>query len=131
MLIYVVCGSRDWPAPWFVTAKIIELIPHEALVITGGARGVDEHAHYEAIRLRRPTKRRFADWDRLGRRAGIIRNLEMLDEEPDGVLAFWYKRSPGTRHMIEESQRRGIDLYLFTEDDLRPDIAALDMGDIE
>ena len=129
--VFVVCGSRDWPALWFVTAKMIELIPHGSMVITGGASGVDRHANREAIRLKYLTKVITADWDKYGKRAGPIRNNWMLDEEPDGVLAFLYQNSRGTAHMIRSAYKRGISLHVFTERDLQPDISALDMGDIE
>lgn len=128
---YLVCGSRDWPAPWFVTAKMIELIPPRSLIITGGAPGVDRHAEDEAIRLRYRTKVMRANWDLHGKRAGFIRNIAMLDEKPIAVLAFQFNRSRGTAHTIREAYRRGIKLHWFTEEDLRPDIASLDMGDVE
>lgn len=133
---YVVCGSRDWPAPWFVTAKMIELIPDGALVITGGARrrrdlppdrcSVDEHANKEAIRLGHRVLVIPADWDAEPRRAGFIRNIKMLETGPVAVLAFQYNRSQGTAHTIRETYKRGITLHHFTEKDLRPDIGALD-----
>lgn len=126
---YVVCGSRDWPANamWLVTAKMIEWIPRGAEVITGGARGVDLHAHFEAMRLGHPTRIFRPDWKANGKRAGILRNLQMLDEEPDAVLAFCNQFSAGTMHMIRETLRREICLHWVKDEDLRhPDIAALD-----
>lgn len=133
---YVVCGSRDWPLDglWLVTAMMIEIIPEGSIVITGGAEGVDEHAHREAVRLDYRTLVMPAEWRRNGqynRRAGLERNLRMLDEDPVAVLAFQYRRSRGTGHTIREASRRGIKLHWFTERDLQPDIAALDMGDAE
>lgn len=125
----VICGSREWPAPWFVTAKMIELVPRDWQVITGGARGVDQHAHMEAVRLGYPTKVMPADWDRHGKRAGFIRNLEMLAEGPVLVLAFWARGSKGTAHTTREAYKRGIRTEIFTVDDLRPDIVALDVDD--
>lgn len=137
--IALICGSRDWPAPWFVTAKIIELVPRDWLVITGGARrrpdlpddkcSVDEHAHREAIRLGYATKVMRADWKEHGKRAGFERNIEMLDEQPAMVLAFHAHASKGTAHTIREAYKRGIVTHVFTEADLRPDIAALDCDD--
>lgn len=122
----VICGSRDWPAPWFVDQKIIELVPRGSLIITGGARGVDERAHQAAVRLRYPTKVMRADWDRYGKRAGYLRNIAMLDEGPSMVLAFHTHGSKGTAHTIREAYKRGITTHVFTEASLRPDIASLD-----
>jgi hypothetical protein len=115
----VVCGSRDWPAPWLVTAKLIELVPRDWLVITSGARGVDRHAHIEAVRLGYATKVMPAEWDRHGKRAGYLRNVAMLDEGPSKVLAFHAHQSKGTAHTIREASRRGIELHVFTEAELR------------
>jgi YspA, cpYpsA-related SLOG family len=128
----LICGSRDWPAPWFVSAKLVERLPHRnATILTGGAYGVDRLAHMEAIRLGWDTEVMQADWQTHGKRAGILRNLAMLDTAPDLVLAFHCHGSPGTAHCIREAHRRGIPLEVYTEADLRPDIAALDMGDVE
>ena len=41
-----------------------------------------------------------ADWDKYGKRAGIIRNCEMRDACTH-LLAFWDKVSKGTAHMVE------------------------------
>jgi hypothetical protein len=116
----VVCGSRDWPEDklWFVTAAMIEHFPHGALVITGGARGVDAWAYREAVRLKWPTKVIPADWDRYGKRAGFLRNIAMLDEGPEKVLAFHVGNSKGTAHTIREAHRRGIPFKRYTLEDL-------------
>jgi hypothetical protein len=128
---YVVCGSRDWPKDklWFVTQKMIELIPHGELIVTGGAAGVDDWADLEASRLNYQTKVIPADWKTHGRRAGFIRNVIMLEEDPVAVLAFQWANSRGTAHTIREAYKRGIPTHHFTEESLRPDIAALDSDD--
>lgn len=125
---FVVCGSRAWPQDklWFVTAKMIEIVPIGAMVITGGAAGVDRHADDEAFRLRYRTQVIKPDWERHGKRAGFLRNLEMLDECPVAVLAFQYQASRGTQHTIVNARQRGIKVHVFTEEDWRPDIGALD-----
>lgn len=53
-------------------------------------------------------ERHPAEWERLGRAAGMIRNREMADLGADLLLAFPAGRSPGTRGMIREAERRGI-----------------------
>ena len=50
-----------------------------------------------------------ADWVRLGKRAGMVRNLQMLDSA-DAVVAFWDGQSRGTAHMINETKKRGLPL---------------------
>ena len=140
----LVVGSREWPADklWFVTAVMIQEASG-AQIISGGARGVDRHSIAEAKRLRWPWHEEKADWDvkpdtpthRIGRRrdggtydrlAGYERNLRMLDMNPDLVLAFRWHGSNGSGHLIENALKRGIPTQVYTEDDLRPDIATLD-----
>lgn len=133
---WVIAGSRDWPEGglWLVTEKLIALVPTDALVITGGARGVDTHAHHEAMRLGYRTEVMRADWNPGGQfnpRAGLERNVRMLERNPVGVLAFHWGRSPGTAHTVRECWKRKIRCWYFTGDDLRPNLSLLDMGDIE
>ncbi|TAL45507.1 MAG: hypothetical protein EPN91_02025 [Salinibacterium sp.] len=49
-----------------------------------------------------------ADWETYGRRAGIVRNLAMLDTRPDLVIACWDGESKGTAHTMTEARKRGI-----------------------
>ena len=54
-----------------------------------------------------------AEWDKLGKSAGIRRNLQMAQYASDihhtGLLVvFWDENSPGTKNMIEVAQRYGI-----------------------
>jgi hypothetical protein len=55
-----------------------------------------------------------ADWDREGKKAGVWRNVRMLDTRPTRVIAFWDGSSKGTRHCFEEAIKRGIptDIYV-------------------
>jgi hypothetical protein len=67
-------------------------------VIEGDAHGADRMAGEWARRHGVENTKFCADWDRLGRKAGPIRNQLMLDEgRPDLVVAFpgglrtWYR----------------------------------------
>lgn len=103
----LVCGSRDWQDAEAIRARLVEL-PRGSEVIHGAARGADSIAATIARGLGL-TERAFpADWRGKGRRAGILRNLAMLDEEPDRVLAFQRAGSRGTQHTIDEARRRGV-----------------------
>lgn len=54
-----------------------------------------------------------ADWNRYGRRAGMIRNRVMLDMNPGFVMAFHkdLDASRGTRDCVLEALRRGITVW--------------------
>lgn len=103
----LVCGSRDWNRPTEIGRRLAKL-PRGAEIIHGGARGADVFAGIYARALGIPETEYPADWRGKGKRAGIIRNLAMLDSEPNLVIAFWDGESTGTAHTITEARKRGI-----------------------
>lgn len=52
-----------------------------------------------------------AQWAVHGRRAGMVRNTEMVGSGPDGVYAFCHRRSSGTTHCAELAEKRGIPVW--------------------
>lgn len=106
----VISGSREFTEYWKM-ANTLDIIlklrvtkPHIRL-FEGGARGIDKLALRYAI-LNKITKERFeADWDKFGKRAGILRNIEMIDAG-DMVIAFWDGQSKGTKHAIEHAIKK-------------------------
>lgn len=112
----LVCGSRSWSDDdgWIIRRRLNEL-GTATKIIHGDAVGADRIAHLHAISRGMPVERFWPDWNRHGRRAGILRNLQMLDQEPDLVLAFWDGESRGTAHTITEARRRGIDVEVIRQ----------------
>ena len=49
-----------------------------------------------------------ANWEAYGRRAGVFRNIKMLEMYPSYVFAFPLPGSVGTRHAVKEARRRAI-----------------------
>lgn len=49
-----------------------------------------------------------ADWKRYGRRAGPMRNTEMLESGVQAVLAFWDGESRGTLDTMTKARKMGI-----------------------
>jgi hypothetical protein len=103
----LVCGSRDWPAPERILHRLAQLAPGTR-IIHGAARGADQQAATIARGLSLEERAYPADWRGQGRRAGVLRNLAMLDTQPDLVIAFQRNGSRGTQHTIDEARRRGI-----------------------
>ena len=105
----LVCGGRDFTVQEFafsVLDRMHAAIPFEC-VIHGGARGADtlgkEWGESRAV----PVIEFMAEWDRLKRKAGLIRNQRMLDEgKPDLVLAFPGGR--GTADMCAKAKAAGV-----------------------
>lgn len=58
-----------------------------------------------------PVKRFPADWNQYGRRAGPLRNREMA-RYADALIAIWDGKSRGTRSMIDEALREGLEVYV-------------------
>lgn len=110
----VVCGSRNWTDQAAIKQRLSDLPPLSE-VITGGARGADSLADRAAdncghFRIIFP-----ANWIGQGKAAGPLRNLRMLDMQPDLVIAFRSEgESKGTDHMIGECRRRGVPVEVVT-----------------
>jgi predicted Rossmann-fold nucleotide-binding protein len=87
----LVCGGRNYEdrAALYAALDRLHFEHRFAVVIAGGARGADTLAAEWATERGIPTEIYVAEWGRLGRKAGPIRNQRMLDEgKPDLVVAF-------------------------------------------
>lgn len=109
----LVCGSRHWLDVSVIRERLRKL-PAGTLILHGGARGADQIAGTIARTLGLQVREFRADWARLGKRAGYVRNVEMLDARPDLVLAFQLDGSRGTQHTIDAARERGIAVEVFT-----------------
>lgn len=82
-------------------------------ILSGAARGADTLA-IEYAKLRNIPCREFpAQWDRYGKRAGMIRNREML-AHADALVAFWDGRSRGTKNMVDIAKDAGIEIRIIS-----------------
>lgn len=69
-------------------------------IVSGGARGADSLAERWANENNIPVKVYPAEWEKYGRRAGIIRNRYIISD-CEHCIAFWDDVSHGTKHDIE------------------------------
>lgn len=106
----IVCGGRNYTN---YSAVMQALNDHlgpfadlDPVVVTGGAPGADRLAERAAQELGLKTEVFPADWGKLGRAAGPIRNRQMLDAGSDVVIAFPGGR--GTADMVRAARERGI-----------------------
>lgn len=108
----LVCGDRAWSSELIIKEYLEYLKPD--LVIEGECRGADRIARKVAEELGIPVEQHPANWSLYGRAAGSIRNREMLDLNPDLVLAFHFniQSSTGTADCLTEAERRGIPYVL-------------------
>jgi hypothetical protein len=112
----LVCGSRAFGNPEAARRVITERLGElssDTTIIHGGANGVDMWADGIAYGLGIATRVFVADWEQHGRSAGILSNNDMLDLNPDLVIAFWNGFSRGTLHTITEARKRGISVEVI------------------
>jgi len=115
-MVLLVCGSRDWN-----DADTIRIMLQEAwaegfrVLVHGAAPGADSLAGAIGRQLGFEVLSFPADWDRLGKKAGPVRNRQMLREtSPIKVLAFQNNRSSGTQDMINISKQAGKEVQVIT-----------------
>lgn len=122
----LVTGSRDWSdedairsalrAWWHQNGQ-----PRDAILVHGGCRtGADAIADRIWSAQGLPVERHPALWDaldgqgrRLGRRAGPIRNRQMVRLGADICLAFIKDNSPGASGCVQLAKAAGIPVHLF------------------
>lgn len=113
----LVCGGRDY------SETVLEEVLDQYLerfgaleIISGMAKGADIKA-YNWAKANGVICHEFpADWDRYGRKAGPLRNQQMIDEgHPDLVLAFPTKKSTGTYDMIRRAEKHKIKTITYIE----------------
>jgi hypothetical protein len=90
--------------------------PH-VIVVHGGARGADTLAEQAARAFGMGTESHPADWGGYGKRAGFIRNAEIVSLGADLALAF-YKQGAGNRgtdHCARLAERARIPVRRITD----------------
>jgi len=113
MKTVVVCGSRSWSDREAVK-KILEVLPDDTMLIHGRCpKGADRIAHEYGTFRGWKIRPYPADWNTLGKKAGFVRNEQMLNVGPDLVIAFWDGESRGTKHMIDGARKRKLRLLVI------------------
>lgn len=108
--LYNICDERDWNSPSDDHGNYLP----DVVIIAGGAKGADDLADQWAVVNWTGLEVYKADWKKYGRRAGPIRNQQMLDEgKPDLVVAFPTPTSTGTWDMVRRSQKNKIETIII------------------
>lgn len=108
----IIAGSRG------ITSyqTVLDCIKASGMTITeavsGAARGVDKLGELWAKQNKVPIKSFPADWDKLGRKAGHIRN-EQMAKYATALIAIWDGKSPGTGSMIHYAIKYGLNMSVF------------------
>lgn len=117
----LVTGSRTWPDPDFVEEMICMAAtngglstPQGVTVVHGACpKGADSQASDAAWALGLLEERHPADWDTHGKRAGFVRNAEMVELGADVCLAFIHNGSKGATMTADLAEKAGIPTKRF------------------
>lgn len=113
----IVAGSRSLKS-YKNTRKLIEFAVRRfgwqvTEMYCGEAIGPDRHGRRWAKRRGIPVRSFPANWDGLGKRAGMVRNEHMACLA-DAVIVRWDGESAGTRHMIELIDKYKLPAVIWT-----------------
>jgi predicted Rossmann-fold nucleotide-binding protein len=114
MTAIAIVGSRDFPNLELVK-RFVEDLDDGTVIVTGGARGVDQAAEEAALPLGFTVQVIRADWSRYGRGAGMIRNTQIV-KVSDEVVAFWDGESHGTEDTINKFRKAGKAVAIYGPD---------------
>lgn len=111
----LVCGHREFD-DWDLLCETMKrngIIDREVLdeltIIEGEAKGADFLARVWAKHFKVKYEAYPADWKTYGKKAGPIRNAQMLREgKPELVIAFLAEGSVGTKDMINQAEKAGV-----------------------
>ena len=112
-----IVGSRSLNDYEFFRIKLKELFPDLSVItkiISGGAKGADKFAERFARENNIETEVIIPNWDKLGKKAGIIRNTEIV-HKCDTLIAFWDEKSTGTADSIQKAKvfSKNVEIILF------------------
>ena len=112
----LICGSRCWTDRAAIDLEVRLTRGRLEVVIEGEAPGADRIARQVAESYGVPVQAFRADWKTHGRKAGALRNEQMLREgRPTHVVAFtddFENPRSGTRHMCRIAVEAGLPVTL-------------------
>jgi len=94
-----IIGSRTFNDYSLLKEKLDPYVSKITHVISGGAKGADSLGEKWAIENNIETIIFYADWNKHGKKAGFIRNEDII-KNCDKCVAFWDGESKGTAHSL-------------------------------
>lgn len=118
MFVVIVAGSRSFNDLPLMYSKLDYYLQKQdkVLIVHGGANGADKCASMYAKDRNIETKVFLPDWNKHGKKAGILRNIEMFEYaskfQNRGCVVFWDGTSKGTKNDIELSKKYNVPLRI-------------------
>ena len=81
-------------------------------IVSGGAKGVDSCAKEYALAHNIKLTEFLPEYKKFGRAAPLKRNLQII-EYSDIVLAFWNGTSKGTKYVIDNCNKMGVEVRIY------------------
>jgi hypothetical protein len=127
----LVTGSRDWENAQLIYETMLGIhikAESQPVLVSGHCpTGADAIAEQIAVYLSWPVERHPAKWEQpdgsIDKRAGFVRNKEMVDAGADICIAFIRNKSKGATMTADLAAAAGIELKVFRSNDtgLRPE----------
>lgn len=114
----IIAGSRGIQSYSTVLGAVMQSGFEISEIVSGCAKGVDSLGERIAEINGIPVKKFPADWEKYGKRAGPLRNIEMGDYA-DALVAVRLNGSKGTSHMINYMKSLGKPVYVMDINDDR------------
>ena len=113
----IIAGGRDFMDYKLLKEKVNKIlqekkVTHKIVIISGCARGADTLGLRYASENAFDVEKYPADWDKYGKKAGYVRNVEMA-ENANALIAFWDGKSKGTKHMIDIATERNLPIRVI------------------
>lgn len=84
-------------------------------IVSGGAKGVDTSAREYAFAHGIKLTEFLPEYTRFGRSAPLKRNITII-EYSDIVIAFWDGKSRGTKFVIDNCRKLGVEVRVYIMD---------------
>lgn len=116
----LITGSRTWQKEMTIRDAIEDqwlttLIHEQNTLVHGGAAGADTMAAKWGDFFAMDIEGHLADWQKHGKRAGFVRNAEMVALGADVCLAFIRDESKDATMTADLAEKAGIHVIRFKE----------------
>lgn len=107
-----IIGSRTFNNYVLLKETLEPYKPKITLMVSGGAKGADSLGERWAKENNIEIKIFLPDWDKFGKRAGFIRNEDII-KTCECCIAFWDGKSTGTKHSIDLCKKYNVPLKII------------------